>query len=98
MLVSLPAGVVALPTGAAFPGVATSAKGGKAGTRPVCFATAGERGRIRIWRSDTGGVHARAMHAFRTFRAANGMAELLESSTVARKSVQHGMHIVHHTV
>jgi hypothetical protein len=49
-----PAGVVALPTGAAFPGVAAAskaaAKPGAAAKRPVFFVTAGERGTLRIWR------------------------------------------------
>lgn len=43
----LHAGVVALPAGAAFPGVKAISKAGK---RPVFFVTAGERGRLRIWR------------------------------------------------
>ena len=59
-------GVVALPAGeaaAAFPGVAqavqavhtTPGKGGKgaAAQRCVFFATAGDKGRVRLWRSDT---------------------------------------------
>ena len=52
--ICLPTGVVALPVGAAFPGVKVSSKGGgkgdAAGKRPVYFVTAGERGRLRIWR------------------------------------------------
>jgi hypothetical protein len=48
------AGVVALPAGAAFPGMTADSKAaGKAAAtakRPIFFATAGERGTIRIWR------------------------------------------------
>jgi len=39
--------VVALPAGSAFSGVKAVSKAGK---RPVFFVTAGERGRLRIWR------------------------------------------------
>lgn len=48
------AGVVALPAGAAFPGVPAAgkvaAKPGAAARRPIFFVTAGERGTLRIWR------------------------------------------------
>uniref|UniRef100_A0A383VI50 U3 small nucleolar RNA-associated protein 13 C-terminal domain-containing protein n=1 Tax=Tetradesmus obliquus TaxID=3088 RepID=A0A383VI50_TETOB len=54
-------GLAVLPLGSAFPGVAaadaitSSSSSSKAGAkRPLFFATAGEKGVIRIWRSDTG--------------------------------------------
>ena len=57
-------GVVALPAGeaaAAFPGVAQAVQAvhtttpgkGAAVQRCVLFATAGDKGRVRLWRSDT---------------------------------------------
>lgn len=52
-------GVAVLPTGSAFPGAAAAASqvsssSKKASHKALCFATAGEKGQIRIWRSDTG--------------------------------------------
>lgn len=48
-------GLAALPPGGAFPGVEAGAGGvgAAAGGRGVYFATAGERGQVRLWRSDT---------------------------------------------
>jgi U3 small nucleolar RNA-associated protein 13 len=47
-------GLAALPPGGAFPGTAAGATAAGAGAGgPVYFATAGERGQVRLWRSDT---------------------------------------------
>lgn len=46
-----------LPAGSAFPGAAAAAQhssSSKPAHKALCFATAGEKGQIRIWRSDTG--------------------------------------------
>jgi U3 small nucleolar RNA-associated protein 13 len=44
-------GVVALPQGAAgFPGVPAAGAGGPP---PLCFATGGDKGRVKLWRADT---------------------------------------------
>jgi hypothetical protein len=45
-------GLAALPVGGAFPGVAAAAAA-PAGRAPLHFATAGERGQVRLWRADT---------------------------------------------
>jgi hypothetical protein len=46
----LSAGVVALPAGAAFPGMTADGKAAATAKRPIYFVTAGERGTLRIWR------------------------------------------------
>lgn len=57
---SCAAAVTFLPAGTSFPGLPSSkgsggrGGGGKAGAPPVCFATGGEKGVVRLWRADTG--------------------------------------------
>lgn len=47
------AGVVALPANSAL-AVKSKKSSGQGGKKIVSFVTAGERGRVRVWRSDTG--------------------------------------------
>ncbi len=44
-------GVVVLPPGAGYPGVPAGSTGASA---PIFFATGGEKGVVKLWRSDTG--------------------------------------------
>lgn len=48
------AGVAVLPAGQNFPGTATEPSSSP-GKRPVIFATAGEKGVIKVWSSASGG-------------------------------------------
>lgn len=48
------AGIATLPLGSNFPGTDQQASATPKSSKPVYFATAGEKGAIKIWRSDSG--------------------------------------------
>ena len=55
-------GLAALPAGCGLPGLPAAAAGGKGAAAkggaaaPVCFATGGEKGVLKLWRADTGAL------------------------------------------
>ena len=77
------AGVAYLPPGTPFPGLPSGkasggkAAGGKAAAPPVCFATGGEKGVVRLWRADTGQcVYEQPAGLAAASNAAGGILEL----------------------
>lgn len=69
-----------LPLGGHFPGTAAAAAAAsKPGSKIVLFATAGEKGSLRLWRSDSGAcLYEKAVYAEGTaFSSADELTDLL---------------------